>query len=364
MSPTRLLPYQKLISSPTAHVQLEYSLSSILPKPGTHSDWTRFVLLSDTHSRMCDVPDGDVLLHTGDLTQHGTLRELKATMDWLRTLPHKIKIVIAGNHDLVVHREFYEANWEDLYAHRDGAGPESAEEMRNLLKGPAARAAGIVYLENEEHRFRTREGGREWRVYGSPWSPEFDNWAFGYDPDQGRDLVAQFPQTDILLTHGPPHNLLDLTNTKIRAGCSALAARVAELQPRLHVFGHIHEARGAYLHQWPPTGAGDEPRIPWVQHGIQLGVQVDDGEEKWMDSAKEEEELTDGLEIDFGGSEDSDSKREMVDKDLERGTAPGQTTLFVNAANMPSGPNARRIPGGRGKMGGMGFQPIIVDLSS
>ncbi|KAJ7089217.1 hypothetical protein B0H15DRAFT_279689 [Mycena belliarum] len=56
--------------------------------------------------------------------------------------------------------------------------------------------------------------------------------------------------TDILLTHGPPHGVLDRTTKATLAGCPALAARLAALRPRLHVFGHIHEARGAYVHLW------------------------------------------------------------------------------------------------------------------
>ena len=61
----------------------------------------RLVCISDTHG--CHdaivVPDGDVLLHAGDLTAHGELDELIDVNTWLGNLPHRHKLVIAGNHD-------------------------------------------------------------------------------------------------------------------------------------------------------------------------------------------------------------------------------------------------------------------------
>ncbi|KAJ7201585.1 Metallo-dependent phosphatase-like protein [Mycena pura] len=364
--PALALPHRTCISSPTSVVQLEYPpASGPLPKPDAANDaaqWTRFVLLSDTHTRTCAVPDGDVLVHTGDLTQMGRLRELRTTMEWLYSLPHRVKIVIAGNHDCAVHREYYEAAWKDSLFYRPTDEPESAEKIQELLKGPAAVAANITYLESEEYRFRVRDGGREWSVYGSPWSPNFGDWAFGYEREDGAALVSKFPQTDILLTHGPPRNILDLTNRGVLAGCAALSARVEELRPRLHVFGHIHEARGAYLHRWR------RDRKPSAQNAIQLtgykrtdadapakkAASPNDGDddEEWFDVEESDvdSDLDDGLSFEFDG-------------DAEE-TAPGredQETLFVNAANWPSGPNARRT-GMRPKMGENGFQPVVVDL--
>lgn len=37
-----------------------------------------------------------------------------------------------------------------------------------LLKGPAAVKAGIVYLQNETHEFQVKESRRKWSVFGSP----------------------------------------------------------------------------------------------------------------------------------------------------------------------------------------------------
>jgi len=46
------------------------------------------------------VPDGDVLLHAGDLTELGRLAEMERVMEWLCALPHPVKIIIGGNHDV------------------------------------------------------------------------------------------------------------------------------------------------------------------------------------------------------------------------------------------------------------------------
>ncbi|KAJ7484375.1 hypothetical protein FB451DRAFT_1363901 [Mycena latifolia] len=94
---------------------------------------------------------------------------------------------------------------------------QSAESIRQLLKGPRAIAANVVYLEGEEHRFSVRDGGKEWSVYGSPanYTPIPGGWAFGYKYENAEASRCR-------LTHGPPHDVLDLTIRKERAGCPPL----------------------------------------------------------------------------------------------------------------------------------------------
>ncbi|KAF7323648.1 Metallophos domain-containing protein [Mycena kentingensis (nom. inval.)] len=244
------------------------------PTPKPHGNYTRFVLLSDTHSKTFPVPDGDVLLHSGDLTRLGTLRDLQQTMEWLYALPHAVKIIIAGNRDFSFDRAWYDQNWE---ATGRPAVWEPPGPIFELLKGRRARAANIVYLCDETHTFNA--GGREWSIYGSPQTPNYRSRAraFGYDAPDAQRILSSFPATDILMTHGPPHGILDRTLTGGHAGCPALAERVSELRPRLHVFGHIHDARGAYAHDWEDTGtqtifvnAANTPKV--VEGGEELSV--------------------------------------------------------------------------------------------
>ncbi|EIM88622.1 Metallo-dependent phosphatase [Stereum hirsutum FP-91666 SS1] len=289
------------ITTPTAIIHSSYDrVDNVPPKPST-GVWTRFVCISDTHEHTFEVPHGDVLLHSGDLTQTGRFVGAKQTADWLCSLSHPIKIVIAGNHDLTLHRDWYPKNFDRW--HRD---QEPVDEIHSLFVGKEAKKAGLVYLEDESHEFQVHEGGRKWSVYGSPWSPWFYDWAFNYHPGRSaEDLVSKFPKTDILLTHGPPFGILDETSDGSEVGCEALRSRLAHLQPRLHLFGHIHEA-----------------------HGVEVG--------EWSKSTS---------------TTDDDSKEV-------------KQTVFVNGANWPAGHRATAMyyRGTPIPFAGPGFQPAIVDL--
>ncbi|KAJ6510920.1 Metallo-dependent phosphatase-like protein [Mycena sanguinolenta] len=316
------------IVSPTSIVQLKYATAP-LPKPeSTAGDcWTRFVLISDNHGRTFPVPDGDVLLHSGDLTRSGTLNDLREIMAWLCALPHPIKIIIGGNRDFLLDREWYDVNWPQTGRHGNEPTWEPPESVFELLTGPEAVAANIVYLQDQEYRFTTRPGGREWSVYGSPRSPYVDPpvRAFAYKTSEAEALAAAIPRTDILLTHCPPHDILDLTNKGDRAGCPALAARLPAIRPRLHVFGHIHEGRGAHVHLWARSDR------PSVQNQSQLS-----GNPEAAVADEESQELVVG---------------------------EGEQTVFVNASNFPSGTIAAMAGGPLGMAGvGLTFQPVVIDL--
>jgi hypothetical protein len=78
------------LTSAAAVVHTNYDVLDPPPKPD--SNWTRFICISDTHSQAFPVPGGDVLLHSGDLTNKGTLPEFRGTVEWLMSLPHKFKV--------------------------------------------------------------------------------------------------------------------------------------------------------------------------------------------------------------------------------------------------------------------------------
>lgn len=161
-----------------------------------------------------DVPDsGDLLIHAGDMTHLGRKGEVEDFADWFGLRPHPEKIVIGGNHD----------QWIE----------EHPEQTREIL--PDA-----TYLQDGSRRVQGLT------VWGSPWTPRFFDWSFMLP--RGEPLAAKWAQipedVDILVTHGPPRGILDETHTGIHAGCDDLRERVFELEPALHVFGHIHEARG------------------------------------------------------------------------------------------------------------------------
>ncbi|KAF8068579.1 Metallo-dependent phosphatase-like protein [Lyophyllum atratum] len=320
------------ITTPASVVYAEYDPETLPPVPSPA--WTRFVCISDTHTRSFNVPDGDVLLHSGDLTNRGTLAEFEKTMEWLYSLPHKVKIIIAGNHDLTLHSDWYER--AHMKWHRD-IGKQDVASILELLVGPRAQAAGLVYLQDSSHTFQTKPDGRTWSIYGSPWSPYFYDWAFNYPRDEGEALVEKFPKTDLLLTHGPPSGIFDITRGGDLAGCEALRARLPTLRPRIHLFGHIHEARGATVHAWDGAGASEPPVIQ------NKNYEADD-------------DFTD-LDVSFVEGAGAGGTGGM-DMDAD---AAAEETVFVNAATFPAGRGAwrgtHRVP-----FGGPGFQAVVVDL--
>jgi len=177
----------------------------------------KIVCLSDTHTFHddIDVPDGDILIHAGDFTIAGEVREIAAFNHWLGTLPHKHKIVIAGNHDWLFQR--------------------SPTLARSLMTNATYLEDSLVEVEGL-------------KIYGSPWQPWFMDWAFnlqrGDEIRRKWDLIPD--DIDILITHGPPYFFLDETPGGQRVGCEELAEYVVRLKPKLHIFGHIHHSYGTF----------------------------------------------------------------------------------------------------------------------
>ncbi len=67
------------------------------------------------------------------------------------------------------------------------------------------------------------------------------------DPDEIRRHWSEIPiDTDILLTHGPPYSVLDVTSQTVHhLGCKELLKSVTTIvKPKLHAFGHVHRAYG------------------------------------------------------------------------------------------------------------------------
>jgi predicted phosphohydrolase len=196
----------------------------------------RVVVLSDTHNKhdKFEVPDGDILLHCGDFTFHGTQREIRAFNEWLGTLPHRHKFVIAGNHELTLDGAFYEANWSRFHKERDTERPGS-DLARQLI-------TNAVYLEHET------VSACGLRIYGCPTMPHLPRrMAFGVvrGSDEERAAYAQIPaDLDILMTHAPPAGIRDTVILGFGVGSQLLRDAVRRSRPRFHVFGHIHESFG------------------------------------------------------------------------------------------------------------------------
>nr|ACI90332.1 metallophosphoesterase domain containing 1-like protein [Philodina roseola] len=202
---------------------------------------TRFVCVSDTHSSYeFSLPDGDILLHGGDFSRSGKSEEIETFLQWLKSLKqYRLKIIIAGNHDITLDEEYYQRTWNRFHHKKY----DSAAIQRMFRDPKLKENYGIIYLQDESFV----DPVTKLKFYGSPWQPEFCAWAFNvkHDSPQMRQIWNEIPDdTDILLTHGPPYGILDETSRKENVGCRVLRERLEKLRVKLHVFGHIHEAYG------------------------------------------------------------------------------------------------------------------------
>jgi len=173
--------------------------------------------MSDTHGNFeayPEDPECDILVHSGDVTGWGQMHEIRKFIRKMEDYVCPVKILVAGNHD------------------------EVCEEWRMQVEN-LCRDAGIFYLQDLGFSIL---GLTFW---GSPWTPEFNNWHFNLKRgDELREKWGWIPEdTDVLITHGPPALKLDYYEG-MHLGCEDLAKAVERVKPALHLFGHIHPARG------------------------------------------------------------------------------------------------------------------------
>ena len=161
----------------------------------------RFICMSDTHVNddcFKNVPDGDVFLLSGDSTYFGSTKEVKKFVGQLNTLPHKTKIIIAGNHELTFDLEKWNKDKESLI-----------KENRSLQDVEDAATLKQMVIDNCTHYLENSAvpgtiGG--YKIWGSPCTPWMFDWAFnvrrGPDIRKKWDMIPT--DTDIIMTHGPP----------------------------------------------------------------------------------------------------------------------------------------------------------------
>lgn len=191
----------------------------------------RIVAISDTHNlhyeMLSSIPEGDVLVCAGDITNRGELFDVKSFCEWLGGYPHQNKIVIAGNHD---------------WCFADNRSPNAiamVNRVATYLQGSSVTINGVKF-------------------WGSPYTPWFHDWAFNFpytDLESGvraKEHWSTIPiDANVVVTHGPIRNVLDkvLGGFPHHVGCVELAKELLHQELRrphlkLHICGHIHEEYG------------------------------------------------------------------------------------------------------------------------
>lgn len=189
----------------------------------------KIIAISDVHHqhRNLTLPPGDVLVCAGDMLKRGTYDELVQLMDWMSPLNYTHKIIIPGNHDWVFEKE-----------------PDRAKKLCS--------DAGAILLNDSGCSI---DGVKFW---GSPVTPWFYDWAFNRARNvpeaayRGVGLIKDHwdlipDDTDVLITHGPPYDILDHTLSQQGLGCVDLRHAVLRVNPKVHIFGHIHYCGGQSL---------------------------------------------------------------------------------------------------------------------
>lgn len=178
--------------------------------------------ISDTHGYhdLLEVPKGvDLVIFSGDCANvrdpYRNEHEVRKFLIWFHQLPIKYKVMIAGNHD-------------------------SSFEKKLITSSQCLNDYGVFYLEDESVHIE------DMKIYGSPWTPAFNDWAFNKARHKlGTYWEKSLPKDiDILITHGPPKGVLDLSEKRHGGldicGDSGLMKTVSKMDIKFHMFGHIH----------------------------------------------------------------------------------------------------------------------------
>ena len=178
----------------------------------------KLCFIADTHRRHRElvIPPCDILVHCGDICSFheddlGTLRDADA---WFAELPAKHVLCVGGNHDFLLEQgQFRFSNAQ-------------------LLEDRLVELCGL-------------------RIYGSPWCPDLPDFAYFMDGKSRAERWRRIPVgIDVLITHTPPLGVLDLPTTRNRnLGCPFLRDELMRIQPRVHVFGHVHASYGSASNQ-------------------------------------------------------------------------------------------------------------------
>lgn len=196
----------------------------------------KIVAVADQHGYFTEIPECDLLLIAGDICprDNHTLSYQEVWLDsafkyWIKNQPAKKVILVAGNHDFIF------------------------ESRLNTALNILSKIPHLTYLQDDYCYYE------DYKIYGSPWQLYHGGWAFNLYEPQLKEKWDKIPDdTNILVTHSPPVGYGDKAPRTItddnetqwpepeHIGSPSLTERIRIIQPKLHVFGHVHSGFG----QW------------------------------------------------------------------------------------------------------------------
>lgn len=306
---------------------------------------TRLLILSDTHAgKGLAMPDlsVDVAIHCGDLTDESKMNEFRSSLGLLRSIKAPLKLVIAGNHDFTLDAPAFRKKAAQAQAVLE-IEPELIKkeygdfgEARQLFAAPhrtddeKASSGNIVLLDEGMHHFDLENGARL-TVYASPFTPSLEaDWGVQFKRGEHHDFAID-KTVDVVITHGPPKGILDVTASRQRAGCEHLFRAVATARPQLHCFGHIHEGWGAKLVAWRDNPSESPSHLTDIKNESSVVIEslatLRPG--KWDDAETRREKEQHRRELQMQGY---CRARHCVGSSNPNLLRRGQNTLFVNAS--------------------------------
>ena len=141
------------------------------------------------------MPEADVIIHSGDISNSGTEEEVLDFLNWFIELPYQHKIFVTGNHDLCL--------W-------DAEGIEDLPDYLHFLQDKSVTIDGKKF--------------------------------FGLAFNHSEELIPD--DADVVITHEPPVMVLD-ESSGTHWGNAPLRNRIFEVQPHFHLFGHAHDSYGS-----------------------------------------------------------------------------------------------------------------------
>jgi len=212
----------------------------------------KIVHISDTHSSKyhskLNIPECDVLIHSGDIGGRVMMFELAEFLKWFESQPAKVKIYVPGNHDLILDKDWVKNQKSKLDSVAFMLLEQQHLDSLNLISN-----YNIIYLNNKDYVYNGV------KFYGSPYSPSFHREYWAFNADRGneiRNIWNKIPKdVDVLITHSPVYNILDDVKEYKRdgedphVGCKDLKEMINKklINLKLHCSGHIHDNYGILL---------------------------------------------------------------------------------------------------------------------
>lgn len=189
---------------------------------------TRIVATSDTHFPFSNnlIPDGDILIHAGDLMYYGDPGEWNSRLESFAALPHKTKLYVPGNHD------YYPFHY------------------RGIARSTLRREGGRTLLDDGTDGVRklTKDSGLH--ILAIPYVTGLNGWAYNVEEEWLEGWLRRVDMSatvypDIVVSHSPPFRIRDAVG-KNNYGSTALNKWFYSLakKPKLWICGHIHESYG------------------------------------------------------------------------------------------------------------------------